>query len=145
MGPNLEPHFVQYMANAGRRKLNFYQRMGLVESGATKELQAQILNNRFVIEEEFHNLDPDNTGKFRRVEAFDFLVNFQGFLGYITVTQWCITLEKCTGLQIPWRLLKDKLVTIDSETKLVQYQTTFVDVKSARLNVQFKACLKDFW
>uniref|UniRef100_A0AAR5PRS6 Serine/threonine-protein phosphatase n=1 Tax=Dendroctonus ponderosae TaxID=77166 RepID=A0AAR5PRS6_DENPD len=115
MGPNLEPHFVQYMANAGRRKLNFYQRMGLVESGATKELQAQILNNRFVIEEEFHNLDPENTG-------------------YITVTQWCITLEKCTGLQIPWRLLKDKLVTIDPDTKLVQYQTTFVDVKSARLN-----------
>lgn len=62
MGPNLEPHFVQYMANAGRRKLNFYQRMGLVESGATKELQAQILCNRVVIEAEFAKLDPENTG-----------------------------------------------------------------------------------
>ncbi|XP_050299789.1 serine/threonine-protein phosphatase rdgC [Anthonomus grandis grandis] len=115
MGPNLEPHFVQYMANAGRRKLNFYQRMGLVETGATKELQAQILNVRDVIEEEFSKLDPDNTG-------------------LITVTQWCITLEKCTGLQIPWRLLKEKLVSIDPESKMVQYQTTFDNIKSSKLN-----------
>ena len=50
------------MANAGRRKLNFFQRMGLVEAGATKELQIQILNNRQRIEEEFAKLDPDNTG-----------------------------------------------------------------------------------
>lgn len=50
------------MANAGRRKLTFYQRMGLVESGATKELQAQILCNRDNIEREFSKLDPDNTG-----------------------------------------------------------------------------------
>ncbi|XP_066252795.1 serine/threonine-protein phosphatase rdgC [Euwallacea similis] len=114
MGSNLEPHFVQYMANAGRRKLNFYQRMGLVESGATKELQAQILNNRAIIEEEFAKSDPEN-------------------IGSISLTQWCITLEKCTGLQIPWRLLKEKLVTIDPESKMVQYQTTF-DIKGTRLN-----------
>ncbi|XP_030767098.1 serine/threonine-protein phosphatase rdgC [Sitophilus oryzae] len=114
VGLKLEPHFVQYMANAGRKKLNFYQRMGLVESGATKELQAQILNNRSIIENEFAKLDPENTG-------------------LISVTQWCLTLERCTGLQIPWRLLKEKLVTIHPETKMVQYQTTF-DIKSARLN-----------
>lgn len=52
----------------------------------------------------------------------------------ISIAQWCITLEKCTGLQIPWRLLKDKLVTIDPETKMVQYQTTF-DIKGTKLNV----------
>lgn len=55
-------------------------------------------------------------------------------VGMISIAQWCITLEKCTGLQIPWRLLKDKLVTIDPETKMVHYQTTF-DIKGTRLNV----------
>ncbi|XP_060530879.1 serine/threonine-protein phosphatase rdgC isoform X2 [Cylas formicarius] len=113
-GTQLEPYFVQYMANAGKRKLNFYQRMGLVESGATRELQAQILNNKSKIEAEFAALDTGGTGM-------------------ISIAQWCIGLENVTGLQIPWRLLKEKLVTIDPETNMVKYQTTF-DIKSETLN-----------
>lgn len=63
MGPDLDTHFVQYMANAGRRKLNLYQRMGLVESGACRELKMQILNNRCKLDEAFAEADPENTGK----------------------------------------------------------------------------------
>ncbi|VEN56607.1 unnamed protein product, partial [Callosobruchus maculatus] len=110
VGPDLDTHYVQYMATAGRRKLNFYQRMGLVESGAAKELKMQIMNNRDRIERAFAEADKDDTG-------------------YISVTEWCVALEKATGLQIPWRMLKDKLVTIDPETNKVKYQTTF-DIKS---------------
>ncbi|CAH1104062.1 unnamed protein product [Psylliodes chrysocephalus] len=113
MGPDLDTHFVQYMANAGRRKLNLYQRMGLVESGACRELKMQILNNRCKLDEAFAEADPENTG-------------------YISITQWCVALENATGLQLPWRMLKDKLVTIDSNNK-VKYQTTF-DVKNEKLN-----------
>ncbi|XP_057659021.1 serine/threonine-protein phosphatase rdgC isoform X1 [Diorhabda carinulata] len=114
MGPELDTHFVQYMANSGRRKLNLYQRMGLVESGACKELKMQIMNNKIRLEEAFAEADPESTG-------------------YISITQWCVALENITGLQLPWRMLKDKLVTVDPETNKVKYQTTF-DVKNEKLN-----------
>ncbi|KAJ8922782.1 hypothetical protein NQ315_007817 [Exocentrus adspersus] len=114
VGPELDTHYVQYMANSGRRKLNFYQRMGLVESGAAKELKMQIMNSKRQIEDAFSAADPENTG-------------------YISITEWCVALEQATGLQIPWRMLKDKLVSIDPETNKVKYQTTF-DIKSDKLN-----------
>lgn len=34
-------------------------------------------------------------------------------------------METSTGLNLPWRLLKDKLVTLDSKNQLVKYSTTF--------------------
>ncbi|KAJ8978308.1 hypothetical protein NQ317_008180 [Molorchus minor] len=114
VGPELDTHYVQYMASSGKRKLNFYQRMGLVESGAARELKMQIMNKRGKIEQAFAAADPEDTG-------------------YISITEWCVALEQATGLQIPWRMLKDKLVTIDSETNRVKYQTTF-DIKSDKLN-----------
>lgn len=43
-------------------------------------------------------------------------------------------MEEGTGLQIPWRLLKEKLVTVDIETNKIKYQTTF-DVDNEELNV----------
>ena len=36
-------------------------------------------------------------------------------------------MEKCTGLRIPWRMLKEKLVAIDKETGKAIYGTTFHD------------------
>lgn len=63
VGPELDTHYVQYMANSGKRKLNFYQRMGLVESGAAKELKMQIMTNKRKIEEAFAAADPEDTGK----------------------------------------------------------------------------------
>ncbi|XP_023013266.2 retinal degeneration C isoform X1 [Leptinotarsa decemlineata] len=114
VGPELDTHYVRYMANSGKRKLTFYQRMGLVESGAARELKMQIMNNKTKLEEAFAKADPEDTG-------------------YISITQWCVALQEATGLQLPWRMLKDKLVTIDPDTNLVKYQTTF-DVKSEKLN-----------
>lgn len=34
-------------------------------------------------------------------------------------------MEASTGLGLPWRMLRDKLVTLDAETQLVDYATTF--------------------
>ncbi|CAG9859784.1 unnamed protein product [Phyllotreta striolata] len=114
MGVELDTHFVQYMASSGKRKLNLYQRMGLVESGACKELKMQIMNNKYKLDEAFAEADPESTG-------------------YISITQWCAALENATGLQLPWRMLKDKLVSVDPDTNKVKYQTTF-DVKNEKLN-----------
>ncbi|GBP41668.1 hypothetical protein EVAR_31986_1 [Eumeta japonica] len=45
--------------------------------------------------------------------------------GYISVTDWCNALEETTHLGLPWRMLKDKLVRTDKETRKVRYMDTF--------------------
>lgn len=45
--------------------------------------------------------------------------------GYIPVSEWCRSMEAATALGLPWRMLRDKLVTLDPETQLVKYSTTF--------------------
>lgn len=45
--------------------------------------------------------------------------------GYIPVSEWCRSMEAATGLGLPWRMLRDKLVTLDPDTQLVKYSTTF--------------------
>lgn len=34
-------------------------------------------------------------------------------------------MEAATGLGLPWRMLRDKLVAVDPDTQLVKYSTTF--------------------
>ncbi|CAH0560857.1 unnamed protein product [Brassicogethes aeneus] len=106
VGDNLDTHYVQYMAKSGRKNLTFFQRMSMVETGAIKELQMQISSNEDKLLNLFNTYDPEN-------------------VGLITVTQWCKSMEAGTNLQIPWRLLKEKLVTIDADTGKVKYSTTF--------------------
>nr|CAD7411439.1 unnamed protein product [Timema cristinae] len=43
----------------------------------------------------------------------------------ITVTQWCTALETRTGLSIPWRMLREKLVNMDTASGKVEYASTF--------------------
>lgn len=49
-------------------------------------------------------------------------------------------MEKGTGLQIPWRLLKDKLVSVDPETKNIKYETTF-EIKNDEHSVSMSICI----
>lgn len=63
VGPQLDTHFVQYMAAAGRAKrLTFHQRIGLVEASAIRELHGQIMTNKTKLEKEFVKVDPELTG-----------------------------------------------------------------------------------
>lgn len=45
--------------------------------------------------------------------------------GYISVSEWCQAMEETTHLGLPWRMLKDKLVRTDPETRKVRYMDTF--------------------
>lgn len=107
-GPDLAPHFVQFNTKgSGPRELTFRQRVGLVESSAIRELTAKILNNRDKLMEAFMKLDPNETGT-------------------ITISEWCDTMESATGLTLPWRMLRPKLVTqLASDPSRVRYITTF--------------------
>lgn len=107
MGSDLDPHFVQFTTATSRAKrLTFRQTVGLVESSAIRELSAQILACRDQLIEEFRQQDPYDTG-------------------FISVSDWCNTMEKRTGLMLPWRMLRDKLVNTDPSTGKVHYVTTF--------------------
>lgn len=47
------------------------------------------------------------------------------FVGYISVSDWCQVMEETTHLGLPWRMLKDKLVRTDPDTRRVRYMDTF--------------------
>ncbi|RVE50532.1 hypothetical protein evm_004861 [Chilo suppressalis] len=113
-GNSLERQFVQYTAAVSRtRRLTFRQRVGLVESSAMRELHNQIVIARRPLEATFRSMDLDQTG-------------------YISVSEWCQAMEETTHLGLPWRMLKDKLVRSDPDSRRLRYMDTF-DLNSTRI------------
>ncbi|XP_071524819.1 serine/threonine-protein phosphatase with EF-hands pef-1-like [Panulirus ornatus] len=107
-GPNLEPHFVQYTADMKSRKLTIRERVGRMETSAFRELRGQIIASRSRLLGAFQCKDKDKTG-------------------YISVGDWVEVMERESHLNLPWRVLKDKLVTLHPTTGQVDYQSTFSD------------------
>ncbi|XP_049810446.1 serine/threonine-protein phosphatase rdgC [Schistocerca nitens] len=121
VGSELSQHFVQFTTATSRAKrLTFRQRVGLVESSAIRELSTQILACRDALLAEFRTHDPGDTG-------------------FITVSEWCAAMEAKTGLTLPWRMLKDKLVSVDPSSGRVQYVTTFQEHLPGRRAVVSRA------
>ncbi|KPU78056.1 uncharacterized protein Dana_GF10046, isoform B [Drosophila ananassae] len=101
----LMPHFVQYISAASQTKrLSFKQRMGIVESSALKELAVRMRDHRDELEDEFRKCDPKDSG-------------------CISITNWCVVMEKVTKLGLPWRLLRDKLAPGTDSQKVSYYRT----------------------
>ncbi|KAK6620486.1 hypothetical protein RUM44_006888 [Polyplax serrata] len=108
-GSNLSIHFIQFTTFTNRmKKMTFRQRVGLIESSALRELSQKIISVRHQLMEEFKKFDSHDSGK-------------------ITTSNWCTAMENSTGLRIPWRMLKEKLVMTDADTGKVMYATTFQD------------------
>uniref|UniRef100_A0A7I5E986 Serine/threonine-protein phosphatase n=1 Tax=Haemonchus contortus TaxID=6289 RepID=A0A7I5E986_HAECO len=103
IGRNKEPHFVQYMASKTHRKSTMRERLSLVEESAVRELREKLgsFNNR--LQKEFEQYDPLQKG-------------------IISVHQWCESVQKVTGLHLPWRALVPKLATIHEDGKHVLYK-----------------------
>ncbi|XP_042228027.1 serine/threonine-protein phosphatase with EF-hands 2-like [Homarus americanus] len=107
-GPNLEPHFVQYTAELKSRKLTIRERVGRMETSAFRELRGQIHASRSKLLEAFQQKDKGKTG-------------------YISVGDWVEVMEKESKLNLPWRVLKDKLVFLHPTNGQVNYRSTFSD------------------
>ncbi|CAH2091935.1 unnamed protein product [Euphydryas editha] len=106
-GNSLDRQFVQYTAAVSRtRRLTFRQRVGLVESSAMRELHSHIMTARRTLEATFRSMDIDQSG-------------------FISISDWCYAMEETTHLGLPWRMLKDKLVRTDPDTRRVRYMDTF--------------------
>ncbi|XP_063585742.1 serine/threonine-protein phosphatase with EF-hands 2-like [Penaeus indicus] len=106
-GPRLEPHFVQYTAATRRsRKLTIRERVGRMETSAFRELRSQINASKSRLLQAFQQKDKDNKG-------------------YITVSDWVEVMERESHLNLPWRVLREKIVTLHPITDMVDYRSTF--------------------
>ncbi|KAL5292912.1 PPEF1 family protein [Megaselia abdita] len=110
LDPHLEPHYVQYISQASKTKsLTFREKIGFIESSALKELGAKLRDNRDELESHFIQNDPKKTGK-------------------VAMNVWCEALERATKLQLPWRVLREKLAPGPIVVK--QNGVTYVDYES---------------
>nr|XP_045581215.1 serine/threonine-protein phosphatase with EF-hands 2-like [Procambarus clarkii] len=107
-GPNLEPHFVQYTADTKSRKLTIRENVGRMETSAFRELRGQILASKSRLLVAFQQKDKDK-------------------IGYISVGDWVEVMEKESHLNLPWRVLREKLVSLHPTTGLVDYHSSFTD------------------
>ncbi|KAG7162043.1 Serine/threonine-protein phosphatase with EF-hands pef-1-like [Homarus americanus] len=107
-GPSLEPHFIQYTADMKSRKLTIREHVGRMEASAFRELRGQILASRSRLLEAFQQKDSNDTG-------------------YISVGDWVEVMEKESHLNLPWRVLRDKLVSHHPTTGQVDYHSSFND------------------
>lgn len=57
------------------------------------------------------------------------------FIGLISVGDWCKAMETATGLELPWRMLRNKLVEVDTESQMVIYRTTIENIGKTNTNV----------
>ncbi|XP_042891838.1 serine/threonine-protein phosphatase with EF-hands 2-like isoform X1 [Penaeus japonicus] len=117
-GPRLEPHFVQYTADLKSRKLTIRERVGRMETSAFRELRCQINASKSRLLQAFQQKDKDNKG-------------------YITVNDWVEVMERESHLNLPWRVLREKLVTLHPITDMVDYRSTFSE-ESFKKNLAVK-------
>nr|XP_022902059.1 serine/threonine-protein phosphatase rdgC-like [Onthophagus taurus] len=107
VGSHMDTHYVQYTAATSKTKnLTITQRLGVIERSALRELRGHIISNRERLECEFKKYDVNQSG-------------------FITISEWCSAMLTATGLSLPWRILKDKLVLVNPDSERVQYGTTF--------------------
>ncbi|XP_050731187.1 serine/threonine-protein phosphatase with EF-hands 2-like isoform X2 [Eriocheir sinensis] len=107
-GPNLTPHFVQYTADLRTRKLTIRERVGRMETSAFRDLRGQILASKTKLMEAFEKKD-------------------QAKSGYLSVADWVEVMEQECHLNLPWRVLKDKLVTLHPTSGEINYRSSFTD------------------
>lgn len=53
-------------------------------------------------------------------------------------------MENATQLGLPWRMLKEKLVTLDQDTQKINYNTTFENIGNHKINVLLCTLFKQY-
>jgi len=111
---------IQFMApGRGQRRLTFCERISHLERSALQNVRELITANQTLLEEKFRDLDPLGNGR-------------------ITALQWCQAMEAVLMLDVPWRMLRPRLVTSSSDMKdhdgqHVEYMSTFNNAREISL------------
>ncbi|XP_037071255.1 serine/threonine-protein phosphatase with EF-hands 2-like [Pollicipes pollicipes] len=106
-GAELRPHFVQFNAQTKAKYIPMRQRVGALEASALNELRKKILASKAALMDEFSRRDPAETG-------------------LIAVHEWVAVMEDHCSPGIPWRVLREKIVPLDSRSSKIVYADTFV-------------------
>ncbi|XP_061655382.1 serine/threonine-protein phosphatase with EF-hands 2-like isoform X1 [Phyllopteryx taeniolatus] len=102
MGPNLNPHLVQYQASSTCIDLTLRQSVGWTERSALQALRQQVFVHKSDLISAFQAFDPDSTG-------------------LISTRDWASATESILKLGLPWRVLRPQLVSSTQHGK-VEYR-----------------------
>ncbi|XP_061732562.1 serine/threonine-protein phosphatase with EF-hands 2-like isoform X2 [Nerophis ophidion] len=102
MGPDLNPHLVQYQASKTCRELTLRQSVGWTERSALQALRERLFVHKSDLTRVFQEFDPNKTG-------------------LISARDWASATESVLKLGVPWRVLRPQLVSV-TEQGMVDYQ-----------------------
>ncbi|XP_013389540.1 serine/threonine-protein phosphatase with EF-hands 2 isoform X2 [Lingula anatina] len=102
LGQDHKPEFVQYMTTKASRgrNISIRQRVGIIEASAIRNLKERIFASGLELKQEFQKFDPENTGR-------------------LHVMDWCCAMENVLHMELPWRTLREKLVDVDADGKVI--------------------------
>uniref|UniRef100_A0A0N4VF29 Serine/threonine-protein phosphatase n=1 Tax=Enterobius vermicularis TaxID=51028 RepID=A0A0N4VF29_ENTVE len=99
---HLEPHIVQYRATKLQRRATLRERVSIVEKSAIRDLREKLALYNTELQNEYSKMDPMRTGK-------------------ISIHKWCECVKRVMGLNLPWRALANRLVTLADDGTNVLY------------------------
>lgn len=108
--PNKQAHFVQYMASKVHKKnATARQRLSVIEQSAIRDLREKLISHNSDLQTEFARIDTSHSGT-------------------ISINTWCQVVEKVTGLNVPWRALADRLVSVSNDGRVRYTQNITISV-----------------
>ncbi|XP_057394879.1 serine/threonine-protein phosphatase with EF-hands 1 isoform X5 [Balaenoptera acutorostrata] len=102
------PRFFQYQMTRATCLRPHYQRVNALESSAIRMLKERMISQKTDLIRVFQLQDCSKSGK-------------------LSVGQWAFSMENVLGLNLPWRSLSSRLVTIDKDGN-IDYMSSFQDI-----------------
>ncbi|KAL7854193.1 hypothetical protein AOLI_G00210370 [Acnodon oligacanthus] len=106
LGPDLNPHVVQYQASRSTRELTLRQSVGRTERSALRALREQLFAHKSDLISAFEEYDPEHTG-------------------VISMKHWAVATETVLHLGLPWRVLRSQLVGCSTQDGMINYNDWF--------------------
>ncbi|XP_046724366.1 serine/threonine-protein phosphatase with EF-hands 2-like isoform X1 [Silurus meridionalis] len=106
LGPDLNPHVIQYQASRSTRELTLRQSVGRTERSALRALREQLFAHMSDLISAFQEYDPGHTG-------------------VISMKHWAAALESVLRLGLPWRVLRSQLVGCNTQDGTLNYHDWF--------------------
>uniref|UniRef100_A0A8B9M0W9 Serine/threonine-protein phosphatase n=1 Tax=Astyanax mexicanus TaxID=7994 RepID=A0A8B9M0W9_ASTMX len=106
LGPDLNPHVVQYQASRSTRELTLRQSVGRTERSALRALREQVFAHKSDLTSAYEEFDPEHTG-------------------VISMKHWAVATETVLQLGLPWRVLREQLVGDSTQDGIINYNDWF--------------------
>jgi hypothetical protein len=92
-------------------------RLSVVEQSAIRDLREKLVAFNSELQVEFAKIDSANTGT-------------------LSINTWCQIVENVTGLNVPWRSLANRLVSISNDGRFVHYKQKITIHVGAKDDIQ---------